>query len=350
MKTIILIFLLAAGNALHAQIPVTDVANLVNNELSQVENIAKWVESIAQLKQQITQLDQQISLQTDIRKWAGDPKAAGTKLLIDSLGVADLVRDYGQAKSVLRSVTKSLDSLGNTGSGNYRAIENADIDGNPFNRDELTYRRYSMLDATQANTDQVTTDTKTREQELQQEVADTLESLKSADTDAEAQKLSAKLTALNGQLAQIEAARKREVDAVTLQKIRHQPLRDAHTPGEPRGQLVITVERRGLNFCVGNPDVTAEVVRLETQHQRIGKWPRLAPKIAHVFYAQANLLMDLTLHRRFHALPRVHKTRPHRMDPRRKMRPARQQDLRSTFNSHNDGGRHAWKLRLWFPR
>jgi hypothetical protein len=46
-----------------------------------------------------------------------------------------------------------------------------------------------------------------------------LESLKSADTDAEAQKLSAKLTALNGQLAQVEAARKREVDAVALQKI-----------------------------------------------------------------------------------------------------------------------------------
>ena len=219
MKTIILIFLLTMANGLRAQIPVTDVANLVNNKLSQVENMAKWVQSIAQLKQQITQLDVQINLQTDIRKWAGDPKAAGTKLLIDSLGVKDLVRDYGQAKSAIRSVTKSLDSLSNTGNGNYRAIVNVDIDGNPLNRDELTYRRYSILDATQANTEEVTTDTKTREQELQQEVVDTLEDLKSADTDAEAQKLSAKLTALNGQLAQVEATRKREVDAVTLQKI-----------------------------------------------------------------------------------------------------------------------------------
>src|ERR1035437_8726417 len=173
MKTIILIFLLTSANILRAQIPVTDVANLVNNELSQVENIAKWVESIAQLKQQITQLDQQISLQTDIRKWAGDPKAAGTKLLIDSLGVTDLVREYGQAKSAIRSVTKSLDSLSNTGNGNYRAIVNADIDGNPLNRDELTYRRYSILDATQNNTEAVTTDTKIREQELQQDVVDT---------------------------------------------------------------------------------------------------------------------------------------------------------------------------------
>jgi hypothetical protein len=54
---------------------------------------------------------------------------------------------------------------------------------------------------------------------LQQDVADTLDSLKSAETEAEAQKLSAKLTALNGQLAQVEAARKREVDAVAMQKI-----------------------------------------------------------------------------------------------------------------------------------
>lgn len=219
MKTILVILLLTLGNGLHAQIPVTDVANLVNNEVSHVQDIAKWVESIAQLKQQITQLDQQIKLQTDIRQWVGDPKAAGTALLIDSLGAQDLVRDYGQTEAAIRSVTKSLDSLGNTGTGDYRAIANADIDGNPMNRDELTYRRYSVLDATQANTDEVTSDTNTREQELQQDVADTLESLKSAETDAETQKLAAKLTALNGQLAQVEATRKREVDAVTLQKI-----------------------------------------------------------------------------------------------------------------------------------
>ena len=219
MKAIILIVLLTLGSSLHAQIPVTDIANLVNNQLSEVENLAKWVESIAQLKQQITQLDQQINIATDIRKWAGDPKAAGSALLLDSLGVSDLVHDYGRAQADIRSLTNSLDSLGNTGNGNFRAIVGVDIDGNPLNRDALAYRRYSILDATQANTDQVTMDTKTREQELQQEVADTLEALKSADTDSEAQMLSAKLTALNGQLSQVEAARRREVDAVALQKI-----------------------------------------------------------------------------------------------------------------------------------
>ena len=82
MKTIVAILLVIAGAAgARAQIPVTDVANLVNNEIAQVENMAKWVESIAQLKTQIDQLKQQISIQGDIRRWAGDPAAAGERSL-----------------------------------------------------------------------------------------------------------------------------------------------------------------------------------------------------------------------------------------------------------------------------
>ncbi|MGH7955627.1 MAG: hypothetical protein ACREH8_01280, partial [Opitutaceae bacterium] len=43
--------------------------------------------------------------------------------------------------------------------------------------------------------------------------------LKAAPTEAETQKLSAKLTALNGQLSHLEETRRREVDAVALQKV-----------------------------------------------------------------------------------------------------------------------------------
>ena len=127
-------------------------------------------------------------------------------------GNSDLVVEGGPASTI------SFDSLSQTGNGNYRAIVSVDLDGNPLNRDALTYRRYSILDATQANTDQVTADTKTREDELQADIALTLEDLKAAPTEAETQKISAKLAALNGQLAQVEATRRREVDAVALQK------------------------------------------------------------------------------------------------------------------------------------
>lgn len=215
MKTILLFILLPL--VLSAQIPVTDVANLANNQVAQAANIAKWVESINNLRTQIDQLNRQINIQDDIRRWSGNPVEAGVTL--DVLGEKDLVRDYGRGRSAVLGLVRSLDSLKNTASGNYRAIPDRDLDGGEIQRDPLAYRRYAVLDATQANTEQVTEETKTREVELQEEIALTLGELKTAPTDAETQKLAAKLTALNGQLAQVEAARKREVDAVALQKI-----------------------------------------------------------------------------------------------------------------------------------
>lgn len=215
----LLCFLLIATGPLLAQIPVTDVASIANSSAIQAENIAKWVESIAQLKQQISQLNQQISIQSDLRQWTGNPIEAGGKLALNALGQQDLIRDYGRTRDAILSTVKSLDSLESTGSGNYRAITSADLNGNAMQRDPLAYRRFAVLDATQANADQATADTKARERDLQGEIGSTLDDIKAAQTEAETQKLSAKLSALNGQLAQVEAARRREVDAVALQKI-----------------------------------------------------------------------------------------------------------------------------------
>jgi hypothetical protein len=223
MKAPLIPFLLLIGvfftDPVSAQIPVTDAASIANNRLAHAENIAKWVDSIAKLRTQIDQLNQQINIQSDIRKWAGDPVKAGATVVLDVLGEQDLAREYGRTRDEIVRVTGSLESLQNTANGNYRAIQSADIDGRNLQRDPLTFRRYSVLDAKQANTVQVTDETKAREAELQEEIALTLQELKSATTDAEVQKLSAKLVALNGQLAQVETVRRREVDEVALQKI-----------------------------------------------------------------------------------------------------------------------------------
>ena len=219
MKTILLIILITLGVSLRAQIPVTDVANLTSNQFAHLATIAKWVESINNLRTQINQLNQQINIQDDLRKWSGNPVAAGSNLMLDALGEKDLVRSFGQTKDAILGTVNSLDSLKRTVSGNYRAIEDADLNGEEIKRDALTFRRYSVLDATQENTEHVAKETKVREQDLQEEIARTLAQLKTASTDAETQKLAAKLTALNGQLAQVDSARRREVDAVTLQKI-----------------------------------------------------------------------------------------------------------------------------------
>ncbi|MFZ5495452.1 MAG: hypothetical protein ACOZE5_08980 [Verrucomicrobiota bacterium] len=214
-----LFILLFVVPAAFAQIPVTDAANLANSRAAHAATLAKWVESINSLRTQIDQLNRQINIQDDIRRWSGNPAEAGASVALDALGAGDLVRDYGRTKRAVVGLAHSLQSLGNTADGNYRAVSNLDLDGRDFNRDALTYRRYAILDAKQEVSVEVAAETKDREQELLQQVADTLAQLKAAETDAAVQKLSAKLVALNGQLAQVEAARRREVDEVALQKL-----------------------------------------------------------------------------------------------------------------------------------
>jgi hypothetical protein len=218
MKTLLILPLLAPVAAF-GQYPVFDSTNFANNQAEHAEDIAKWVQSIAQLTTEVNQLNQQISLQSDIRQWSGNPVEAGALVVLDNLGQQQLAQQYGQVKTTLLSLVNSVASLTNTSQGTYRAIPNVDLNGNLYQPDPLTYRRYSVLDAAQANSDQVTNDTEAREAELQSDIAATLADLKNASTEAETQKLTAKLIVLNGQLAQVEAAQRREADEVELQKI-----------------------------------------------------------------------------------------------------------------------------------
>ena len=213
------IIFLGATIAARAQIPVTDVANLVNNQVAHIENIAKWIDSIAQLKTQIDQLRRQIEIQGDIRRWSGDPAAAATRIALDQLGAGDLVREYGRARAVIVSTAESLASLGSTLQGTYRAIDSVDLEGGALVRDAQAHRRYAVLDAQQENYQAVVAATKERERALQADLAQTLADLKEADTDAEVRKQSAKVEALNGQLAALAAERRDQADQVAAQKI-----------------------------------------------------------------------------------------------------------------------------------
>lgn len=243
-----------------AQIPVTDAASIANNRAAQAENVAKWVESIQRLREQIDALNRQINIQSDIRRWAGNPIDAGTKVVLEGLGGPELAREYGSARRAVVGLVDSLYSLKRTAEGTYRTIESVDIDGHELRRDPMIYRRYAVLDAKQDVSAQVEVETRDRELELQAEVAATLEEMKTAETDAEVQKLSAKLTALNGQLAHVESARRREVDAVALQKIAN----DARSEAEQ--QAAAELEMR--NAYLANQRISAymKTLKLRQKH------------------------------------------------------------------------------------
>ncbi|OAM90015.1 hypothetical protein OH491_19140 [Termitidicoccus mucosus] len=212
--------LLASG------IPVFDGGNLANNQIMHIATIAKWVDSIAQLKTQIQQMKEQAGIQNDIRSWAGDPSKAARSLLLDVLRESDLNHEYGEARNAITQAVNSLDVLTRDDRHTYRPVDEADLDGGDVWHDPQLYRRYSLLDARQENARVVSDETRARELELQEEIALTLLDLRSAGTDAQVQKLTAKLTVLNGQLAQLESTRRRQVDEVILQKLANENRRE----------------------------------------------------------------------------------------------------------------------------
>jgi hypothetical protein len=208
----------SAGN-LHAQIAVTDAASLTNNKISHAENITKWVENISQLKTQIAHLKEQIAIQNELRNWTGDPAKAAPLLGLDGLTRNELTRLYGENRETITHFTDSLAALKREDSGTFQALDLRDMDGHEIQPDASLYRRHSVLQARQDNARKVADETRKREQSLQSDIAQTTADLRSAATDAEVQKLNAKLQVLNGQLAATETTRKREVDEVELQKI-----------------------------------------------------------------------------------------------------------------------------------
>ena len=256
---ILVLIAMTACGVLHAQIPVTDAASIANNRAAQAENIAKWVESINHLRQQIDSLNRMINIQSDVRRWTGNPVEAGTKVVLEGLGGPELAREFGSAKRAVVGLADSLGSLRRTAEGTYRAIDDVDIGGNTMRRDPMIYRRYAVLDAKQEVSAQVTVETHDREKELQAEIAATLEEMKAAETDAEVQKHSAKLTALNGQLAYLDSVRRREVDSVTLQKIAN----DARTEAEQRS--VAELEMR--NAYLANQRISAYMKGLKVRQK-----------------------------------------------------------------------------------
>jgi hypothetical protein len=219
MKTIGLLFLgLVLAGSVRAQIPVTDLGNMAANQIAHAEDIAKWVQSIANLQTQINQMNQQLSLQTDLHSWAGNPVIAGGNVNLALFNVSSLAQAYGRSQAAIVNVPDSLASLAGTSSGTYRALQDTDLNGNSVQHDPLTYRRFTVMDAQQQNYQQVSTDTTAQQQQLEQDLAGTLIALKNASTDAEVQKQSAKINALNGQLTVLSAIRKDQADQVAAQK------------------------------------------------------------------------------------------------------------------------------------
>jgi hypothetical protein len=214
----VLLFLALALPAL-AQFIVNDPVNTAVNSAVQagqaanhLETMRQWAEQLERLNRQLLELEAQLAVQKRIRDVMGDPSAAGVGMALRDLGATDLARMYGETLTAARRLANAVDSLRRTSDGIYRRLEDRTTMRREFVRDPQLYRRYAAVERQADNFATVQEQTDQRSAGLQAELAGTLEQLRAAPTQAEVDKLNAKIAVLNGQLAHVAAQRREESD------------------------------------------------------------------------------------------------------------------------------------------
>lgn len=215
---------LSAGRAA-AQWIVNDPANTAVNSAIQsaqvanhVETLKQWAEQLEKINRQIRQLEDLLATQRRIRDVLGDPAAAGVEVM-RGLGAEDFARTYGETTQAIRRLSDAVNSLRSTADGIYRQLDDRTVLGRSFSRQTRPYLRYAAVDQQAGQAEAVFAATEPRIAGLQQEISDTLRDLRNASTQAEVDKLSAKVNALNGQLALLAARRRDEADRLQSAKI-----------------------------------------------------------------------------------------------------------------------------------
>jgi hypothetical protein len=228
MKKHALVFALFAP-AVFGQWIVNDPVNTAVNigiqsaqAANHLEVLRQWAAQLEGLNRQIRQLEDQLAEQRRIREVLGDPSLAGSQMVIDKLAPDDLARTYGETLRTVRRLADATASLRRTAEGIYGELEDRTALKQSFTRQTATYRRYAAVDQQAENAARVFDETTARQTELQSDLAGTLAALKSATTQAEVDKLNAKIAALNGQLAVVAAQRRDEADKLQAQQIQNE--------------------------------------------------------------------------------------------------------------------------------
>lgn len=223
MKRLLLFLTLVP--AAFAQWIVNDPVNTAVNSAIQtaqaanhLEVLRQWAEELERLNRQIRQLEDQLAVQRRIRDVMGDPSAAGTQVVLRDLSLPDLARTYGDTWRELRRLSEAMDSLRRTADRVYSSLEDRTVLGRDFARTSSPYRRFAVVEQAADNFEAVSEQADGRLAALQADLADTLERLQRAETQADVDKLAVKVAALNGQLTHLAAQRRQAAEQVLLQQ------------------------------------------------------------------------------------------------------------------------------------
>lgn len=228
MKPTLMVFLLFVAVRAPAQWIVNDPANTAVNAAIQsaqtanhVETLRQWADQLEKLNRQIRQLEDLLATQRRIRDVMGDPAAAGVEIA-RGLGADELAATYGETMQAVRRLSDAVGSLRRTADGIYRQLDDRTVLGRGFSRQTAPYLRYAAVDRQVQQSEAVFAATEMRIAELQREQAAALTALGEASTQAETDKLSARISAVNGQLALAAARRRDEAEKLQAARIQNE--------------------------------------------------------------------------------------------------------------------------------
>jgi hypothetical protein len=209
-KLIVALALAIVGTTSHAQWIVYDPVSNIQQILDEAENIGEYVDMVDNQVQQITQLSDQLQQLENYNQAFGNPAQ-----ILNVTGVSAITSDLTQTPlgETISAVEKAADgtaALTYDANGLYHQIGStfATPSGNSVQRNTADYKPNEAINNATANYSSVTQDVLQRRQSLKDAVAQTIQSLQSATTASEVQKLTGVLL---GQQAALSATDK-EID------------------------------------------------------------------------------------------------------------------------------------------
>jgi hypothetical protein len=232
------------GATCQAQWIVYDPINNVQQILAEAENIAQFVDMVDNQVQQITQLSDQLQQLQQYNKAFGDPSQ-----ILNVTGVSALTSDLtqtpvGQTISTVEQTADGVAALTYNANGLYNQIGATFTtpSGNQVQRQTSDYKPNEAINNATANYSTVTANVLQRRQTLKDAIAATTESLQSATTASEVQKLTGVLIGQNAALAATDKEIDQAVDVSVEQDIENRNDAQKQATAEQEEQKAEMVE------------------------------------------------------------------------------------------------------------
>ena len=189
----------------------TQIAFQLQDLDNHLETINEWTRNYEKITEQLTTMNDQLDVQTLVKEWTGNPFEVELPS-IEVLSINDFLNDlnYGIPWDSIIGETDGTDSLDETHDGLYVEVEPVTVMGEEVAVSDEELKKFAVVDQQYTNYVETSLAIDDRLLELQENQALTLTELQEATTDAEVQKLSAIVSAQNGQIALLISEREKQ--------------------------------------------------------------------------------------------------------------------------------------------